>query len=168
MSSASATATATDVSATEPCDCQGCYHGGPDFCENAPPCTCECCKADYKDFCLKRVPHFFNNLHDYGADDAGNRRLEMLLQNLLQNDMLICPCNLPAHYDTFAFAFGDEADHDAIREEFIFHYKCSANLEECDDEECEYAEGIDANDHYNDLVGSDPGAAAADAQASYC
>lgn len=163
-------AVSTNVNTTASCNCKNCSAGWPIYCVNAPPCTCECCKAGYEHFCLRHDLHIFARIHDYGAGDAGNHKLEMLMQRLLYADILICSCKLSDHYDTFKFNFGSEADHDAIKKEFIWHYEEESMLPECDpalDGTCEYPDGIDAAAYNRCLNSYDYGAAMADAQEAY-
>ncbi len=107
-------------------------------------CNCECCREGFTDVCEQGGLIDLSNIHDFGAGPRGNKILEIILQRYKITETIPCPCNLPAEFDDFEFDFEmTEEKRAEVKEQFIKFYKDETGLEECEDDECEYPDGVE-------------------------
>jgi hypothetical protein len=118
-------------------------------------CNCTPCREGFSNFCETEYPGEISHQHDFGAPtNLENYRLELVLQTLLGGDKWLCPCLIGERYDELLLQYGytiKEDIADEVREQFIKYYKDCTGLEACEEDECEYPDGLSPEDCVGDF-----------------
>lgn len=139
---------------TRTCNCDPCREGEPADCEVAA--YEEMARAEHEALVFK-----YKDL-DFGMrTPAGNAALRDILSSLIDNiEERPCPCWVLDTLDAFDYAAADgllpegitPADPEEVREHFLKHYKDYSELEECEEDECNYPHGIDCTPDPSDAL----------------
>lgn len=139
---------------THTCNCDPCREGEPQLCEVAA--YKEMVRAEHESLVFK-----YKDL-DFGMrTPAGNAALRDILTTLIDNiEERPCPCWVCDVLDDFDYTAADgalpegtvAADPEEVREYFLKHYRDLTGFEMCEEDECQYPDGIDCTPDPTDYL----------------